>query len=1021
VTGLTVLLLGALALPARSQDPAGAGPDPSTLDEPVDEALADPLDAAAPRPWYVGLPVGQVSLEAPFGGLPRENLEPLLRVAQGQTYAPALVRQDIALLMRAGDFASVEVDLEPWLEIDAQGEPLPAVRVVYRVYPPTRVERVEITGVRGAARKLVQQSAGLDRGEAFFPRRDAPAAARRIRDALVAGGFPEAQVQVEEQRLVENRVGLRVQVRPGPARELEDVVLAPSLPLTERRLRKALRRADLARGRRVTSDAEVRGREVVRQLLVEEGYLDPRVTLLFSRASDGREVLAVLGEVGARTEVAATGVGAPSSGRLREILGLQAGVRLSEGTVEDTVATLRRWYQARGWYEVRIQPRLERSGEDALLVLAVERGRRFKVGEHRVEGAVDLPAATISAALREAAPDSLGRKVLVDGVQEGAARAVEELYRGQGFLSARVQLGQPEEGPGRWRFPAGRRVRLILPVTIEEGPRTTLVELTVEGLDTVGADRVARAQAELVDQPLRPARLDALRQEVVEELRALGYLSADADIDLRRVGDQAHATLRVSPGLQARLRSVVIQGNRRTRRAVLAREVAAEIGEPLSPEALEETRRRLYELDVFRVVNVELVGEDERARDLIVRVEERPPILLELAGGVATDRGAQARARVAHRNLAGLGHRISLLGEAGYAWLGDSWQLDLLEPVWRAAVRYEAPNLPARGQRLFAEVVLNEVVQEPTFRTSDIGGSVGVQVRLAARSEAVLSYGGRLRTLEDVDPGALVDGDPWLAVLGLTQPPRTELDLRDARRLLTGPSLAVVLDERDDPLDPRQGWRATGLLHVSDGLISSPASVRAEGRLDELLPVGPVVLALGLSGGLGWAQGSANTLAVEERFYLGGSGSLRGFRPGTVGPANRVPRANLDFPSGIDPFLEGITVPADPSRWVMTGADAAVLGSVELRVPLASLGVGDFEDTWLVGFGDLGRAAFLGAGVQPTSRAEGLDPALRYGLGGGIRLSTAIGPVSLLLGANPAPLVERDESPFVVHFNLGDL
>ena len=46
-----------------------------------------------------GVRVGQVSLEAPEGGLPRENLQPLLRVQQGEPLRLGDVRLDTALLL----------------------------------------------------------------------------------------------------------------------------------------------------------------------------------------------------------------------------------------------------------------------------------------------------------------------------------------------------------------------------------------------------------------------------------------------------------------------------------------------------------------------------------------------------------------------------------------------------------------------------------------------------------------------------------------------------------------------------------------------------------------------------------------------------------------------------------------------------------------------------------------------------------------------------------------------------------
>ena len=64
------------------------------------------LALAEDVPWYVGLPVAQVSLEAVRGSLPGENLEPLLNVKQDLPYQANDVRSDLAMLYRVGQFAA---------------------------------------------------------------------------------------------------------------------------------------------------------------------------------------------------------------------------------------------------------------------------------------------------------------------------------------------------------------------------------------------------------------------------------------------------------------------------------------------------------------------------------------------------------------------------------------------------------------------------------------------------------------------------------------------------------------------------------------------------------------------------------------------------------------------------------------------------------------------------------------------------------------------------------------------------
>lgn len=1017
---IPALLLATLSLgPALAQEPS---PGDQTLVEAEPEVGEEPSLGDDPLPaWLVGRVVGQVSLEAPRGGLPRESLEPLLRVAVGERISLDLVRQDIALLVRAGEFAAVEVDAEPWFAVDETGEPVAAARVIYRVYPPMRVDGVDIRGGSRAARRLAAGAHELGRGQAFFVRRDAGQVERRILEALRDAGWPDPSLDLVVVRRGENLARVEITLKPGPPNELADVVMASTLPLDERDLRKDMRNVGLRQGRRITVAALRDGRERVRSRLVEQGYLDPRINLLLTPSTDG-EVLAVFGEAGPRTELVATGPGAPRAARLREIVDLQPGTRISDGVVEDATVLLRQSMQKKGRYRAEVEGRVITDGESALVVFEVRQGERYRIVDFEVQGEAAVAEATVVGAVRQAASDAYGRRRILDGAEQTATRALEEVYRGRGYLDAVVTIDEPRIRPTRFGLlPPGRFTPMVLPITIVEGGPVVLRDMSLVGGDEETTAAFDEARAELVGEHWRPGELEALRLRLSSALRDRGYLSADVELSVQREGLEADAVFIVRTGEQARLRSVVIQGNRRTRRSVVERELTVAVGETVGPEGLEETRRRLYDLDLFRVVDLELVGEDDRARDLILRLTERPAMLVELSSGVATDRGAQARALVAHRNLGGLGHRVSLLGQAGYSWQGDAWRLDLTAPVWKVALRYEAPNLPARGQRFIADVVINEIIQEPTFRTSDAGASFGVRVRLSQRSEAQIAYGGRVRRLEDVDPGALVSGDPWLEVLDLDAAPTQELDLSDARRFITGPSAEVVLDRRDDPLNPARGWRASGLLSVSDGLISAPTSLRAEGRVEHLLSLGPAVLALSGSGGVGLASGSDSTLAVEDRFYLGGTGSLRGFRPQSVGPANLIARSDPGFSDALEPFLSGVGRPASPSRWVMTGGDLLAAGSAELRLPLSMLGFPSFTDTALVSFVDLGRVGFLGSASRTTSGELGADPLLRFGLGGGLRLTTAIGPVSLLLGGNPAPVAERDEAPVLVTFTLGDL
>lgn len=122
-----LLLLGWAAL-AQAQEP-----------EPTEALDEEGLTA------HTGQLVAFVTIAAPRGGIGKEPLDPLLRVRQDGIFHPGDVRQDIATLFRAGQFAQVEAWLYPWPVQLPTGEEAEGVRLEYRVYPQPRVARVVVT------------------------------------------------------------------------------------------------------------------------------------------------------------------------------------------------------------------------------------------------------------------------------------------------------------------------------------------------------------------------------------------------------------------------------------------------------------------------------------------------------------------------------------------------------------------------------------------------------------------------------------------------------------------------------------------------------------------------------------------------------------------------------------------------------------------------------------------------------------------------------------------------------------
>jgi len=982
-------------------------------------------------PWYVGQPVEMVSLEASDGGLPGENLEPLLNVKQGSLLQPYEVRADLAVLHRVGQFAAVEAWVEPWVGYDLEGLPFQAVRLVYRVRPPPRIRRLSVSGARKATQRQVEAASGLSKGDPFFDVQDVAAVTERLRQFYAREGYPEASVEVLTSRVDSRRVDVSMMVQEGEPQLLTTLHMVGVPTRVEAAARRTVRRPKLRPGQRYVREAVVQAREELEDLMRHRGYpeVDVRALLAAEHGDHGDATLTMVVQAGRHFSVNVGGVMRPSRRRLVQLVQEQLVGQVSSEILQEAETRVQRDLQQRGWYLAQVQVEATDVRGDRLVTVQVERGPRHVVEAMHFEGADAFSERYLGDAVREASPEVIGRGWLTEDEVDLALGELVEFYRSQGYLGARLERGEVQMGDPRMTG----KVPVELTVHVSEGPRTLLRSMELVGEPCPGSAGVLEAVSDMVDAPLNPSAMDRIAREIAAACWDEGYLDADVRVEaeIQPGNATARVAFRVEPGALVVLRNTIIQGHAHTRRPIIEREIALTMGEPVTRSGLLQTRLGLYDLGLFRRVETVLIGDEDRVKDLLVVVEEHPRITFDVGGGASTDQGVRAFARATHRNLWGRAHKLSAVGQAGLSYRGDEWALDTTTPEWRAGLRYEAPNIPGDGQRTFLDLLLNEEQQHASYRLARTGGGLGVRADVGEHGELIMDYRLEWRRLEDVDPGLLLVNDPWLSLLGLPDSPVGageafdptawgELSVPSARRLSSGPGFLLVADARDDPQNPKRGVRMLLEARLEDGVLSTVPFVTSRTQLQTLMPLGPVGLLLGLQAGLGQVLEVGTTLPLEERFRLGGAGSMRGFERESVGPRNRLEAYDPGFPPEIAPVLEYLRR-GDPYRWVATGGDAMLLATVEIKVPLPLLGLRSWDDAAVVGFADVGNAFLLEDLVETSSMQEGGEPFLRTGVGVGFRYFTALGPLQLDLGLNPWMMEDRDEVPFRFHLSLGTL
>jgi translocation and assembly module TamA len=354
-------------------------------------------------------------------------------------------------------------------------------------------------------------------------------------------------------------------------------------------------------------------------------------------------------------------------------------------------------------------------------------------------------------------------------------------------------------------------------------------------------------------------------------------------------------------------------------------------GERYDPAEIEAARRDLAGLGVFSSVTVRPGDALDSAGRLPLDfdVTERPKYAVNLGVGFSTDQGGYANASWTDRNVFGNAEQltfsatVSNLGgtavvSPGYDVFGQFIKPDFLarDQSWQTKVEALHANLQAYDQTAF--IVSTGLTRKLTQQLTVSGG-------LSFEQEEILQEG------------------------------------VNRHYTLLGVPLAVKWDSTDNLLNPTKGFRATASVtptqelqgHGGTFVIAqlSGSTYLDAARFGWADPGRSVLAMRGLLGSITGA--SQFDIPADQRFYAGGSGTVRGFRYQSIGP---------QFPDG------------NPE-----GGTSVYAGSMEFRQRFG-------ENYGAVAFVDLGS---VGTDTNPFSGTP------RVGAGVGARYYTVVGPIRL--------------------------
>ena len=880
----------------------------------------------------------------------------LVETRTGQPLSMRQVRESVTHLFSLGAFADVRVS--------ATANP-GGVVLRYDLIPLQAAVDVEVRGSLGRPRQALLELI-----------------ARRFGRTVRSDQIPDAVTFLEELYRESGRYAARITPDTGPAgnRPVFEIDQGPAARISRIDLRGApddgrdgvLARLGLAVGavydpvevetRLAEYEADVRARR----------YYEARFRHDVTPSPDGRTVDMVVDvQTGSPVTIVFSLDGGPPVAmesdpvpdvRLAELVPVAREGSVDEDLLEDSSVRVETRLRRLGYRVVRVtHRRLDQPGELSI-VFTVDRGPEYRVVEVRFEGNRE-PVAELRALFGVATAMPL---VMAD-VEAGVA-ALTARYRQLGHRGVQVTWAVLERETPDADHPSAI-VPVSLAVEIVEGPRTTVGVVVFDGNTAFSTAElrtvVASAPGRPYFAPLVAADVDAVRAHYLNE----GYESVQVDVvpRLDESGTTADVTFVVREGPQVMVEHVLVVGNRQIAASTVRDELALQPGEPLGLDEVDETRRRLTALGLFRRIQIrEFSHGDGNRRDVVIMVEEAPATRVGYGGGLelsqrlrATEGGAAGEQlelaprgffEVGRRNLWGKNRSIDLFTRVSVRRTDDAdaevSQSGLGFNEYRVLLNYREPRAVGRSGDLFASGFVEQAIR-PSFDLFSRGVNAELRraIGLTMTGSVGYAYGQNRVTNNQTPP----EEQPLVDQLFPTV-------------TLSSVSSGVVRDTRDDPLDPTSGSLVgVGGEMALRGIGSAVgfAKTTFQGFLYRQLPR-DLVFAAGARLGLARGFAVVETPPASERFFAGGDRTVRGFALDRLGD---------------EPTIDGNGFPI--------GGNALIVLNAELRVPVT---------------GALQVVGFLDAG-NVFDRVRNVDLSrIRGGAGFGVRYRSPVGPIRVDLG-----------------------
>jgi len=672
---------------------------------------------------------------------------------------------------------------------------------------------------------------------------------------------------------------------------------------------------------------------------------------------DGVEVVFVVTEKPPVGQIIFFGNKAIRDEKLKKEIKSKEDEILDERQLKEDIRAIMALYYKKGFTHVNVDYsiRLDEATDKAVVTITIDEGKRVKIRKITFEGNRAFKASKLLKLMATKRDTLFTSGIFNEEAFEGDLERIKAFYESQGFLDVRLEPELKYDSTGKF---------LHINIKVDEGKKYLVGEIKLSGNVVLPYADIKKSLEMTFGNTFSQ---EGLRKDV-NTIQGLyfekGYIYAlvKSETFLNPSTGNIDVAYNIIENELTYVERIDIRGNIKTKDKVIRRELRVRPGEPFDGKKLQRSKERLYNLGYFEEISFDTEKSTIPNRsNLIVEVKETKTGEFAFGGGFSTIDKAVGFIQVTQRNFdimnfptfTGGGQRLVLRGEFGS--IRRDYLLSFTEP-WIFGYPY-----------LFGF----DVYQNTRLRATDVGYGYDEMRRGGA-----LRFG---KEFTDFDRGDLTYRLEKVKISDVSQEASDDLKNEEGSNNISSLTLALTRDTTDSAYNPSKGYLLFGSVEGAGGPFAGDKDfIKWYGSSTLYIPPHKNhVIELKLRAGLVDDYGDSTSVPIYERFYAGGSNTIRGFRERRVGP--RDPISN-------DPI----------------GGEALLVGNAEYVFPIVEF---------------LKGAIFFDAGNVWAKASDFGSGGYKYSTGVGIRVKTPIGPVKLDYGY-PLKVDKGEKKQGRFHFTL---